>query len=142
MKPFKPTKTKPLNESEKVFNYWLSRARRCVENAFGILCSKNYCLGQTMHCGPDRAKQIIKTCVYLHNFMIRTRKEKYCPSNHPKIDSLSTNSLFYSNLGGSYHGRIDDCGTTVRNKLKEYFNSDEGSVLWQIKSAFLNIFIF
>lgn len=44
MKPFVPSQNNPLTEEERIFNYRLSRARRCVENSFGILSRKWLCL--------------------------------------------------------------------------------------------------
>lgn len=43
-----------LSDEERIFNYRLSRARRCVENAFGLLCWKWMCLKRTMLCSPER----------------------------------------------------------------------------------------
>lgn len=150
MKPYKPTKTTPLDESETIFNYRLSRSRRCVENAFGILCSKNYCLQKTMSCGPDRAKKIVKACVFLHNFLIRIRKEKYCPPNYVDRETISgeikegnfrkdlpSQSLFHSQFNCASKGRITDSGKIVRDKIKNFCNSDEGSVPWQRRYAYL-----
>lgn len=135
MKPYKPTKSKPLNENQQIFNYRLSRARRCIENAFGIMCSKYYCLSKTMFCGPDRAKLVIKTCAYLHNFLLRTRKAKYHCSNFR--NNVPSGSLFHSNISSALQGREDDSGKIVRHNIKTFFISDEGSVSWQRKCAFL-----
>lgn len=150
LKPYKPTKTNPLDDDKKVFNYRLSRARRCVENAFGIMCAKNYCLSQTLFCGPDRAKRIVKTCVYLHNFLLRTRRDKYAPSYLVDRESTSgriirgnfrdvvpSESLFHNNLNTTPKGRCNNSGIIVQNKLKEYFNSPAGAVSWQQNAAFL-----
>lgn len=46
MKPFAPPRGGTLTDAEKIFNYRLSRARRYVDNAFGILTSKFICLGR------------------------------------------------------------------------------------------------
>ncbi|XP_021709737.1 putative nuclease HARBI1 [Aedes aegypti] len=40
----KPYSSRGFTDEEKIFNYRLSRARRCIENAFGILCAKWACL--------------------------------------------------------------------------------------------------
>ena len=57
---------------ERIFSYRLSRARRVVENAFGILAHRFRCLLHTLHVKPSYAVKITKACMTLHNIM-RTR---------------------------------------------------------------------
>lgn len=68
-----------MAEDETIFNYRLSRARRVVENAFGILSCKWIYLRRTIFCTPDRALKIVKACCILHNFMMSKCSESYCP---------------------------------------------------------------
>ncbi|ODM87516.1 putative nuclease HARBI1, partial [Orchesella cincta] len=69
-KPFKPLQSIELPEDERIFNYRkcsrLSRARRTIENAFGILCVRWLCLARTMFVGPDRAQKVITACCLQH----------------------------------------------------------------------------
>lgn len=62
MKPYKPSKREPLTSEEVICNYRISRARRCVENAFEILVAKWACVGKTFHCKPEHAKNIVAAC--------------------------------------------------------------------------------
>lgn len=64
----KPYSKKKLTKEEIIFNYRLSRSRRCIENSFGILCSKMQVLKRTMFCSPNRAQKIVTACTLLHNF--------------------------------------------------------------------------
>ena len=66
MKPFSRTN---MEHSERIFNYRLSRARRVVENAFGILANRFQCLLGTLKQSPDNVELIILSCVCLHNLM-------------------------------------------------------------------------
>lgn len=88
MKPYCPRKGTPLTEQERIFNYRLSRARRCIENAFGILSGKWMCLSRTMFCGPDRAQKIVSTCCILHNYLLMNSRETYCPKNSGRSEYL------------------------------------------------------
>lgn len=58
MKPFSPHAKQKLSDEEIIFNYRISRGRRIVENAFGLLQTKWACVGRTLHCTPDHAKKI------------------------------------------------------------------------------------
>lgn len=40
MKPFKPKRRERLTNEQEIFNYRISRARFCVESAFGLLGNK------------------------------------------------------------------------------------------------------
>jgi len=65
----KPFSTRNLSLEERIFNYRLSRARRIVENAFGILANRFQCLLTTLQVGPVAAKTLVMACVTLHNLM-------------------------------------------------------------------------
>ena len=69
MKPFAGA---PLEQDELVFKYCFSRARRCVENAFGILANRWGCLLTTLlREEPQTVEIIVNACITLHN-MLRT----------------------------------------------------------------------
>ena len=59
-----------LSKKEILFIYRLSRARRVVENAFGILANRFQIFLSTMHFCPSTARLIVKACLVLHNLMI------------------------------------------------------------------------
>lgn len=63
----RPYPGRGLNEKKKVFNYRLSRARRCVENAFGILVSRWRCFLGTCSGDLELLTDMVKAAVCLHN---------------------------------------------------------------------------
>ena len=70
--PLKPWMMKPysrrhLDHDERIFNYRLSRARRVVENAFGILAMRFQILLGTMQQLPETVDSIVLACTTLHN---------------------------------------------------------------------------
>lgn len=65
----KPFGSRSLSKQERIFNYRLSRARRVVENAFGILAARWRCLLSTMQQEPHRVKSIVMAAVCLHNLL-------------------------------------------------------------------------
>ncbi len=65
----KPYSSRHLTDEERIFNYRLSRARRIVENAFGILSHRFRCLLTTMRQAPHRVESIMLACVCIHNLM-------------------------------------------------------------------------
>ena len=63
----RPFARNALTNETHIFNYKLSRARRVVENAFGILanCWRLYhCL---IYLIPDNVTTVVKVAVVLHN---------------------------------------------------------------------------
>lgn len=72
--PLKPQLLHPypghnLCEVKAGYNFRLSRARRVVENAFGILVSKWCILRQPIIAKPAKVDAIVKAVCVLHNFM-------------------------------------------------------------------------
>jgi hypothetical protein len=65
----KPHAMRHLSKEERIFNYRLSRARRIIENSFGILANRFQCLLTTLQLPPQTATSVVMTCVILHNLM-------------------------------------------------------------------------
>ena len=66
---WKPFSRKDLTQEKQIFNYTLSRARRCVENAFGVLAARFRIFHTTIHMQPSKVGDIVMACVVLHNFL-------------------------------------------------------------------------
>lgn len=64
------------NSPKRIFNYRLSRARRIVENAFGILSSVFRVLRKPLLLKQDKATLVVLSCVYLHNFLGRSKTSR------------------------------------------------------------------
>lgn len=66
MKPFPGRKLLP---SKRITNYRLSRARRCIENAFGIFSAKFRVSRSPIHLDAAKTRKIVKACCALHNYL-------------------------------------------------------------------------
>ncbi|XP_074026092.1 uncharacterized protein isoform X1 [Leptinotarsa decemlineata] len=71
MKPYQGTYVR--GSPERIFNYRLSRSRRIVENAFGIMSSVFRVLRKPMLLEADKATLIVMTVACLHNFLRKSK---------------------------------------------------------------------
>lgn len=61
----KPYPEKGLNPTKRIFNYRLSRARRIIENVFGILVSRFRIFKRSIVADPDNVKLIVQGIRFL-----------------------------------------------------------------------------
>ncbi|XP_055618931.1 uncharacterized protein LOC129764142 [Toxorhynchites rutilus septentrionalis] len=137
LKPYKNTPTK----EEKIFNYRLSRARRIVENGFGILASRFRILGKPIQVREDTAMKIVLCACTLHNWLRMSASKTYTPPGTIDYEDIIN---FEINLGqwrseieglrsiqrSRMNNRSKAIAEKMRDKYKHYFNS-EGAVTWQ-----------
>ncbi|XP_071628653.1 uncharacterized protein [Temnothorax longispinosus] len=141
-----------FGDEERIFNYRLSRARRVIENAFGIMCSRSRILRKDLCSSVETTEDIVKAVVCLHNFLMISEDDlapserTYCPASMVDREGVYGDVIEGEWRRDIYRGPITDVGRlgsnnpTVRadaqrNILKDYFCSDIGQVDWQWEQA-------
>ena len=136
----KPIPRRNLTRKQRIFNYRLSRARRVVENAFGILAGRFRCLLTTMPQPTETVVTITTACVTLHNLI---KKRFPAPGDNLMMDQEHPET--HAIIPGAWrdNAQMDDMGDIARGNvatrtakdqrlyLVEYVNSEAGSVPWQ-----------
>eukprot|EP00795_Rhopilema_esculentum_P011148 gene11148-20032_t len=65
----KPYPFRGLSSEQRIYNYRLSRARRVVENAFGILANRFRVFLSPLMISPENAEKVVLASCVLHNFL-------------------------------------------------------------------------
>lgn len=115
-----------LTKTQRIFNYRLSRARRFVECAFGILSSKWRIFHRPMNLKYHNCVAVIKACCALHNYVRDRDGVRF-------QDTLQVTGL----LGSHYEQETNILQRGIkisyeyRNDFANFFCGPEGSVPWQ-----------
>nr|XP_022911217.1 protein ANTAGONIST OF LIKE HETEROCHROMATIN PROTEIN 1-like isoform X2 [Onthophagus taurus] len=116
------------NEPNKIFNYRLSRARRVVENAFGILAARWRVFQKPLEVQPTMVDKIVLASCSLHNMLCSDAK---CDPNNTLLESQPEPHLTALQNVDNLRRNCTQTAFQVRENFKEYFNSRTGSVPWQ-----------
>nr|CAI5824170.1 unnamed protein product [Callosobruchus analis] len=143
MKPY--SGVHPRGSIERIFNYRLSRARRVVENVFGIISSVFRVLRKPLLLEPNKAQVIVMAIVCLHNYL---KKSKTSSNIYIPPGSVDSEEQGRRTLGHWRNLHNADCLENIRNvprrattnakdirkEIAEYFTST-GVVSWQNEYA-------
>lgn len=142
----KPYKHSPLTYQQKIFNYRLSRARRIVENAFGILVSRFRIFQRPIEADIKVTDKIIRTACALHNWL-RKSSLTYITREAVDYEDIDRgvvipgswrNENFDLMLGFNNPVRSNHSSKQareLRERLTRYF-VNEGAVFWQDRMVF------
>lgn len=132
-----------LTAEQRIFNYRLSRARRIVENTFGILVSVFGVFQRPNALSPEKARIITLACCYLHNYLRRKQSNTYIDKTTIDIEDQESGNIIQgawrvtapTTLLQTSHSRNPTMyAKYVRDNYCHYFNN-EGQVAWQNKFA-------
>ncbi|KAJ8933270.1 hypothetical protein NQ314_014098 [Rhamnusium bicolor] len=116
----RPYSGKHLDFGKRIFNYRLSRARRCTECTFGLLTNRWRILHRPLNVSIEFAEDIVKACCILHNFV----RQRDGFNFHDTLNITGPENI--ENIHMPVLRKI-----TTRDKLKHFFLSKEGALSWQ-----------
>ena len=125
-----------LNDQQLRFNYRLSRARRIVENGFGILSQRFRIYHRRMICSPQVAKQVVLATVVLHNYLTspNDKLHNYVVENPNMTKDFQKQAAGLFDLAPTRGNRGSTAAMEVRNRFMHFF-SGVGYVDWQDESC-------
>lgn len=138
----KPYAARLLTREQRIYNYRISRARRVVENAFGILAARFRILLGTIPMEPRRVETLVIVCCILHNLLrddVLARNvrlyDREDPRTHRRIDGewrqVQREGGYDDLQPARNQGRAPADGKELRDYYQRYFNSQNGRVDWQ-----------
>ena len=129
-----------LSEEERILRYRLSRARRVIENTFGILAARWRIYHSPIIASIENAEGYVLATITLHNYLRLTDNAVYTPVGFVDSQALSgeirpgewrrivddvTGMSSIPNVRGS---RYSNNAIAMREALKDYVNSETGSI--------------
>lgn len=138
----KPYTGKNLIGLQRIFNYRLSRARRVIENVFGIMSARFRVLRKPINLDANKTRKVVLACSALHNFLMNRNNRMYAPNG--TFDRFEPDGTFVPGEwrqelpdGNMYPiqnetNYIGDNAKKIRDEFQEYF-VNEGEVEWQYK---------
>ncbi|XP_031329847.1 protein ALP1-like [Photinus pyralis] len=140
MKPY--VGVHPKASPKRIYNYRLSRARRVVENAFGILSSVFRDLRKPLLLEPEKTVLVVMAAVCLHNFLRRSKTSRDLYSPPSLLDTEFNGGLKPGSWRREQQGatslldlknvprRAKLSSQEIREEFSKYF-SNVGTVPWQ-----------
>lgn len=122
----KPYPFRDMSDEQRIFNYRLSRGRRVVENAFGILANRFRIFLTTINLRVEKVQGITLACCVLHNFLRAENPSKI------QVEDIEKSYVFKWGLSHQSGNRAKESCLSVRDEFKQYF-VNEGTVPWQIE---------
>lgn len=138
----KPYSRRHMTPRERVFNYRVSRARRVVENAFGILAMRFRFLLRALETKLANSLLCIRASVVLHNIINRREPQPAGMADRDGVDGVVVPGGWRDLVrwpdnpqGPQRLGRVGAAGTVVRESLADYFGTPRGEIPWQWRMA-------
>ena len=91
-----PNQSLPIDQ--RIFNYRLSRARRFIETAFGIVTSRFRVLRRPTIAKTVTIKLISKAAVALHDYLIKKRTQNNENNNNYCPTSFTSHIVYYTRI--------------------------------------------
>lgn len=115
-----------LDVTKANFNYRLSRARRLVENVFGILACRFRIFHTTIDLNVSTIENVVTSCCIIHNLLL---DENPISENSNGIEDAENDSDLDEFVDIEYPDNELEA-VAIRNIFKDYMNG-AGAVPWQ-----------
>lgn len=120
-----------MTYERRIFNYRHSRARRCIECAFGVLAAKWRFLQTTIETKVETAEKMVLAAVALHNAIICLEGIGNAEAVTEEWNDTKTRAeTAIDSQRKNVTGRHSQHATWIRNQLIHYF-AGPGKVSWQ-----------
>ena len=134
-----------VTDRERIFNYRLSRARRLIENTFGILVARWQILHTHLKVNVETSEHIIYALCWLHNFLISDEDDVGLYNAPGLVDEngpngeirnghwrqINLNRINAEDVLPHRQNIVENRAPQIRENLADYFISRDGHVPWQ-----------